>query len=270
MRINIGYELTFECPQPTPMLLLLTVHPSRAPELIKADPVMTEPSVPVRSFIDAFGNWCSRIVAPTGTIRIFSDALIAQEDCVTRTNPGAGQIAVEALPDDVLMYLLGSRYCETDVLSTFAWQQFGWITPGWARVKAVCDFAHNHIRFDYAKARATRTAADAMRERVGVCRDYTHLAVALCRALNIPARYCTGYLGDINIPVSPAPMDFSAWFEAYLDGEWYTFDPRNNQPRMGYVLMARGRDAADVPISHTFGANVLSGFKVRAEESKQP
>jgi transglutaminase-like putative cysteine protease len=173
---------------------------------------------------------------------------------------------VQDLPEETLVFLLGSRYCETDLLSETAWQLFKHTSLGWGRVQAVCDFVHDHIAFDYAQARPTRTAWEAFNERRGVCRDYAHLAVALCRCLNIPARYCTGYLGDIGMPPPYGPMDFSGWFEAYLGGSWHAFDPRNNVPRIGRILMARGRDAVDVPISNTFGPNTLVNFQVFTEQ----
>jgi transglutaminase-like putative cysteine protease len=173
---------------------------------------------------------------------------------------------VPELPEETLVFLLGSRYCETDRLSEFAWKQFGHLPRGWHLVQAICDFVHNHITFGYQHARSTRTALEAYHERVGVCRDFAHLAVTLCRCMNIPARYCTGYLGDIGIPPVDAPMDFAAWFEVYLGGRWYTFDPRNNTPRIGRVLIARGRDACDVALSSSFGPNTLSSFKVWTDE----
>jgi transglutaminase-like putative cysteine protease len=181
----------------------------------------------------------------------------------------AYQHAVEDLPDEALMFLLASRYCETDRLSEIAWSLFGKTPLGWGRVQAICDFVHQHIAFGYEHARASRTAWEVFCDRTGVCRDYAQLAVAFCRCMNIPARYCTSYLGDIGVPVLDAPMDFSAWFEAYIGGEWYTFDARNNIPRIGRVLIARGRDAGDVAISTTFGHNTLSRFTVWTEEVAQ-
>jgi transglutaminase-like putative cysteine protease len=262
MRIRIGYKLTYECPRPTPMILTLNVHFSRVSDLVTPDHIVTSPPIPLSGYRDAFGNWCSRIIAPPGEIRISADALINDSGLPDAIQPGAAQHAVEDLPEETLVFLLGSRYCETDRLSETAWSLFGQTLPGWPRVQAICDFVHAHLTFGYPYARATRTALEAFDERVGVCRDYTHLAITFCRCLNIPARYCTGYLGDIGVPASPDPMDFSTWFEAYLGGRWHTFDPRNNMPRIGRILIARGRDAADVPISSTFGPNVLKGFHV--------
>jgi len=262
MQIRVGYELIYDCPQPTPMILMLNVHHSRAGDIVVADKMTTEPVVPVTSYHDSFGNWCSRIVAPAGRTRISSTAIVNDNGQPDPVFPSARQHMVQDLPDDTLVFLLGSRYCETDLLSETAWQLFNDTPLGWPRVQAICDFVHNHITFDYARARATRTAWEAFNERTGVCRDFAHLALTLCRAMNIPARYCTGYLGDIGVPPPHGPMDFAGWFEAYLDGAWHTFDPRNNVPRIGRILMARGRDATDVPISNTFGPNTLVGFQV--------
>lgn len=266
MQIRVGYELSYECPQPMPMMLTLSIHFSRVSDLIVADHIKTHPTVPITPYRDSFGNWCSRIVAPPGGIRISTDALINDSGMPDATDIHAMQHAVDNLPAETLVYLLGSRYCETDRLSEIAWNLFGATPLGWPRVKAICDFVHNHLTFGYQHARATRTALEAFDERTGVCRDYTHLAVAFCRCMNIPARYCTGYLGDIGIPATLAPMDFSAWFEAYLGDGWHTFDPRNNIPRIGRVLIAQGRDAADVPLSNTFGPNILKSFKVWTDE----
>lgn len=261
MQIKLGYELVYQCPQPTPMLLTLNLHYTRASDIVIPDHIVTQPAIPITAFRDGFGNWCSRIVAPPGEIKISTDALINDSGLPDPVQPNAIQHAVEALPSDTLVYLLGSRYCETDRLSETAWQLFGQTPLGWGRVQAICDYVHNHITFGYHHARATKTALEAFNEGTGVCRDYAHLAVAFCRCMNIPARYCTGYLGDIGVPEN-GPMDFSAWFEAYLGGQWYTFDPRNNVPRIGHILMAQGRDATDVPLSNVFGPNELKSFKV--------
>jgi transglutaminase-like putative cysteine protease len=266
MQIRIGYELSYECPQPTPMILMLHVHFSRVSDLVIPDHLRTDPALPIRAYRDSFGNWCSRLVAPIGRTRIFADALIndtGRPDLVAR---GAAQTSVEALPEETLMFLLGSRYCETERLSPIAWEIFGNTPTGWDRVQAICDFVHSHVTFGYAYARPTKTAWEVYEERAGVCRDFAHLALAFCRCLNIPARYCTGYLGDVGVPPVDAPMDFSGWFEAYLDGDWHTFDARHNVPRIGRVLIARGRDAADVAMSTAFGPNVLSSFKVWTDE----
>ena len=266
MQIRIGYELIYDCPQPTPMLLTLSVHYTRASDLVIPDHLITQPSVPISAYRDAFGNWCSRIMAPKGEIRLSTNAIIndtGKPDVVMST---ALQHAVQDLPEETLVFLLGSRYCDTDILSETAWRLFHTSPMGWGRVQAICDYVHNHITFGYEHARPTKTASEAFNERVGVCRDYTHLAIAFCRCMNIPARYCTGYLSDIGTPPPYGTMDFAAWFEVYLGGQWYTFDSRNNEPRIGRVLMARGRDAADVAISNTFGPNTLKKFEVRMDE----
>jgi transglutaminase-like putative cysteine protease len=270
MKIRIGFEIVYTCPQPTPMILALSVHYSRISDLLVPDHLVAEPAVPMTAYRDSFGNWCTRIVAPAGQLRLTTDAVVRDSGLPDIVAPDARQTPVAELPDDALIFLLGSRYCETDRLSNLAWQMFGAITPGWPRVQAICDYVHRHIAFGYEHARFTRTAWEALHDKTGVCRDYAHLAVALCRCMNIPARYCTGYLGDIGIPPPYGPMDFAAWFEAFLDGHWYTFDPRNNIPRIGRVLIARGRDAADVAITTTFGPNVLERFVVRTDEVTEP
>jgi transglutaminase-like putative cysteine protease len=266
MQIRLGYKLVYDCPQPTPMLLMLQVHYTRVSDMVVPDHLIISPSIPIRAYRDGFGNWCSRIVAPTGRTQLCANGTVNDTGEPDRVAVESRQHAVEDLPDEALVFLLGSRYCETDRLSEIAWSLFGKTPLGWSRVQAICDYVHQHIAFGYEHARATRTAWEAFCDRTGVCRDYAHLAVAFCRCMNIPARYCTGYLGDIGVPVSDEPMDFSAWFEAYVGGEWYTFDARNNIPRIGRVLIARGRDAADVAISTTFGPNTLSNFTVWTEE----
>ena len=270
MQIRVGFELAYECPQPTPMILMLNTHYSRAADVITADHIMTQPAIPITAYRDGFGNWCSRFIAPPGILHISTDALIHDSGLPDIIAPFAVQHAVEDLPPETLVFLLGSRYCETDRLSETAWNLFQYTPPGWARVQTICDFVHDYLSFGYHHARATKTALEAYNERTGVCRDFTHLAVTFCRCMNIPARYCTGYLGDIGVPASPDPMDFSAWFEAYLGGQWYSFDPRNNIPRIGRILIAHGRDAADVPISNAFGLNILKSFKVWTDEVKAP
>ena len=265
MRIHTGFEITYDCPLPVPMLLMLSVHPSRRGDLETADWLRTDPVVDVRQYLDAYGNICSRVLAPAGRFVMSSDFIIRDSGLVDDYAPDAIQIAVHNLPDDALVYLLGSRYCETDALSDLAWSLFGKTELGWPRVQAICDYVHDRIRFDYQQARPTRSAHEAHAESVGVCRDYAHLAIAFCRCMNIPARYCTGYMGDIGVPEAGV-MDFSAWFEAYLGGRWYTFDARNNTPRIGRVLIARGRDATDVPIANTFGQAYLADFKVITDE----
>jgi transglutaminase-like putative cysteine protease len=269
MKIRFGYEMIYTAPQPVPMILMLHAHPSRTPDLLRADQLSTEPIVPLDTYIDGFGNTCTRIVAPAGGIRLTADGLIRDSGLPDPTLAHAQEHPVESLPHDALVYLLGSRYCETERLMNDAWRLFGHLTPGWSRVQAVCDFAHQHIAFGYHFARPTKTAFEAFTERQGVCRDYAHLAITLLRCLNIPARYCTGYLGDIGVAVVDVPMDFAGWLEAYIGGAWRTFDPRNNQPRIGRILIARGRDAADVAISTAFGPNNLQVFRVWTDEVKE-
>jgi transglutaminase-like putative cysteine protease len=266
MRISAGCQIAYDCPQPTPMMLMVSPHPSRLPDLERPHAMSFDPPVPHRDYVDGFGNTCTRIVAPAGRLTISTSFVVRDGGLADTILPDARQHPVEDLPDDTLVYLLGSRYCDTDKMADTAWALFGQGPGGWARVQAICDYAHNHIAFDYQRASATRSAADAHREQVGVCRDFAHLAVTLCRCVNIPARYCTGYLGDIGIPPPYGPMDFAAWFEVYLDGAWHTFDARNNTPRIGRILMARGRDATDVAIATTFGPCTLSGFNVVTDE----
>ena len=266
MQIRVGFEMAFWCPQSTPMLLSLNIHYSRASDLVKPDLLVISPSVPMTAYRDGFGNWCSRIVAPAGRIDLTTDAIVNDSGMVDVCAPEAQQVAVEDLPEEAIVFLLGSRYCETDHLMGFAWDTFGNGPTGWARVQAVCDWVHHHIKFNYQHADRTRGAWGAFNEGRGVCRDYAHLAVTLCRCLNIPARYCTGYLGDMGTPPPYGPMDFAAWFEVWLGDRWYTFDARNNKPRIGRVLMARGRDACDVALTTAFGPNSLEHFKVWTDE----
>jgi transglutaminase-like putative cysteine protease len=268
LHIRLGYELIFQCPQPTPMIMNLHIHHTRVNDLVRSDSMSTDPWVPLVSYHDGFGNLCTRLVAPVGRMRITANALIRDHGLPEPVVSDAQEHAVEDLPEETLVYLLGSRYCDTDNLSTVAWNLFGTSATGWSRVQSVCNFVNRHITFGYEFARPTRTGSEAFHERKGVCRDFAHLAITLCRCLNIPARYCTGYLSDIGVPAVDAPMDFAGWFEAYIGGAWYTFDARNNSPRIGRVLIARGRDAADVAISMTFGPNQLEGFRVWADEVK--
>jgi transglutaminase-like putative cysteine protease len=248
------------------MILALNIHYSRAADLVRPDYLITEPPVPLTAYRDLFGNWCSRLVAPAGTFVLSTDAVVNDSGIPDVVAEHAVQRPVEHLPESTLIHLLGSRYCETDRLSETAWQLFGAAPTGWGRVQAICDFVNSHIEFDYQHARNTRTALEAYQEGRGVCRDYAHLAIALCRCMNIPARYCTGYLGDMGTEPPYGTMDFAAWFEAWLGDRWYTFDPRNNMPRIGRVLIARGQDACDVALASTFGPNALQRFKVWADE----
>lgn len=266
MLIRIGYRIAFSVTQPTPMVLMLRVRPEWNGALLRPDVIASNPSLPMTEYFDTFGNRCTRLVAPPGLITFSTDTAVRDSGQPDVWAPGAVQIPVEQLPSETLVYLLGSRYCETEKLLQIAWAQFGQIANGWDRVMAIVQYAHNRIRFGYEHARATRTAYEAWSEGVGVCRDFAHLAVALCRCMNIPARYCTGYLGDIGVPLNPAPMDFSGWFQAYLGGQWITLDARHVEPRIGRVLMGIGRDAADVAISTIFGPNTLQTFHVVTEE----
>jgi len=264
--IRAGYDIAFQCAQDTPMILMLSVEPDREKDLQSEHRIQFSPNVTSRNYRDMFGNTCTRIVAPAGLIEIRNEFVIADSGRPDEVAPNARQLEVGDLPDDIMVYLLGSRYCDTQKLSDLAWQLFGSTAPGWQRVQAICDYAHQRIDFGYHHARCDRTASEGHEERIGVCRDFAHLAVTLCRCMNIPARYCTGYLGDIGVPIDPAPMDFSAWFEVYLDGRWFTFDARHNHPRIGRIVMARGRDAADVAISTAFGTALLARFSVTTEE----
>ena len=266
MKLRVGYELLYEFPQPTPIILMLNVHYTRASDLQSPDHIRTSPVVPMSGYRDGFGNWCSRLVAPSGLMSISGDSIISDSGLRDRMVASATQTPVEQLPEEALVFLLASRFCDSDRMADLAWTHFGNGPLGWARVQAICDFVHRHIAFGYGFASVTRTASEAYSEKQGVCRDYAHLAIAFCRAMNIPARYCTGYLGDVGTPPPYPPGDFAAWFEAYLDGQWHTFDPRNNEPRIGRVLIARGRDAADVAIATTFGPNTLRSFRVWTDE----
>jgi transglutaminase-like putative cysteine protease len=266
MHIRVGYELIYQFPQPTPAILTLNIHHTRVSDLVRPDHIIVTPNVPLSSYRDSFGNWCCRIVAPAGRVWISSDTVVRDSGATDEIVPSALQHPVQELPEETLMFLLGSRYCETDKLAETAWKLFSSTPLGWARVQAICDYVNRHITFGYEHASATKSAWDVFVERRGVCRDFAHLAVTFCRCLNIPARYCTGYLGDIGVPPPHGPMDFSAWFEVYLGGRWYTFDARNNTPRIGRVLIARGRDAADVAITTTFGPNTLESFRVWTDE----
>ncbi len=272
MLIRIGYDIELGVSSPTALVYMLAVHPSRAADLVAPENITLSPGLVTDHYQDAFDNHCARVRVPEGvfSIRLRNSATVYDTGWPDPVNHGAIQHAVADLPIDTLRFLLPSRYCEVDSeLLQFAWGRFANVPLGWARVQAICDFVHQHVRFDYQRARATRTALGAWREQVGVCRDFTHLAVALCRCMNIPARYVTGYLGDIGIPPVPYPMDFSAWFEVYLGNQWHTFDARHNTPRIGRIVMARGRDAADVPITMVFGNHTLQRFEVTTDEAPQ-
>ncbi len=266
MLIRLGYDIEFDVQGSVPIVAMLNVHPSRARDLREPDELRSTPGVPLDKYVDSFGNDCVRFLAPPGPLRLWNSTLIEDSGEWDAADPNAREIPIEELPANVLQFLLGSRYCEVDLLSNTAAELFGAVPQGWGRVKAVCDWVNQKVSFGYSFARSTKTALDVYTERVGVCRDFQHLAVTFCRCLNIPARYVTGYLGDIGVPAAPSPMDFSAWFEAYLGDRWWTFDARHNAPRKGRVLMAVGRDAADVAITTAFGIARLTKFSVVSDE----
>jgi transglutaminase-like putative cysteine protease len=266
MNILYGFDIELELPQAIALLTVMDVHPSRHPDVATESGFQASPGAKVTTLTDCFGNVVRRISAPAGVLSLKLVGVVRDDGMPDKVNASAAAVPVADLPPDVLPFLTASRYCETDLLSNLAWATFGNIQGGWAKVQAICDFVHERLVFSYPNARETRTAAQALEERSGVCRDFAHLAVALCRCMNIPARFCNGYLGDIGVPPDPAPMDFNAWFEAYLDGGWYTFDARHNQPRIGRILISRGRDAADVAMITSYGPHRLSKFKVFTEE----
>jgi transglutaminase-like putative cysteine protease len=269
MKIEAGYDIAFHFPQETAMVLMLSVHPERRHDLLTAHSIQFSPEIVTRDHLDGFGNVCTRLVAPPGVLEIRNRFVIRDSGMPDEVQLDAEQLPADKLLDDILVYLLGSRYCDTQKLSDLAWAMFGPIPGGWRRVQAICDYVHNRIQFGYHHARNDRTTAEGHEERIGVCRDFAHLAITLCRCLNIPARYCTGYLGDIGVPRDPAPMDFSAWFEVFIGGRWSTFDARHNHSRVGRIVIARGRDAADVAISTSFGPAILTRFTVVTEELKE-
>lgn len=266
MRIRYGFNIEIDVGQPTTILTAMDVEQRRRGDIVHERPLKTASVTGIERYTDPFGNLCRRLTAVPGTVSLALEGVIEDSGRPDPVAPDAALIDVADLPVETLPFLLASRYCETEFLSSTAWNMFGHIQGGWARVQAICDFVHEHLTFGYPNARATRTAFEAFNERVGVCRDFTHLAVALCRCLNIPARYCNGYLGDIGVPPDPAPMDFNAWFEAYLGGRWYVFDARHNMPRIGRITVARGRDAMDIPMLQTFGQHTLRRFEVVTEE----
>ncbi len=252
MLIRVGYEFLFDVPSPTPILLKLYLHPSQLSKVKKPEGLRIEPETAVEEFFDGFGNRVGRLVLPAGRVRLWNEAVLSDNAQPDAVNSTAQQLPVESLPVDVLPYLLGSRYCEVDRLSEIARELFKPIPTGWRLVQAVCDWVHDHVTFGYEYARQTKSAYEVYTERTGVCRDFAHLAITFCRCLNIPARYAAGYLGDFDIPPQPLPMDFSSWFEVYLKHQWYTFDARHNEPRVGRILMVRGRDAVDTALTTSF------------------
>jgi transglutaminase-like putative cysteine protease len=266
MLIRVGFEIAFTFPESTSMVLMLSLHPSLDSQVRSPEKLRVTPEVPITNYLDLYGNRCSRVSVAAGRSTFSNDVVVDVDGAPDVLGWNSAQLMPPELPNEVIVYLLASRYCEVDgELKEIAWALFGKQPAGWSLVQAICNFVHSHIRFDYMQARSTRTALEAYRERTGVCRDYMHLAITFCRCLNIPARYCTGYLGDIGVPAASYPMDFSAWFEVYLGGTWFTVDARNNTPRIGRVLMARGRDAADVAITTTFGVNRLELFNIRTD-----
>jgi transglutaminase-like putative cysteine protease len=269
VKIRAGYDIAFQCSYAVPMVLMLTTHPCRDGDILGDQFMSFSPGVDARDFFDPYGNICTRLVAPPGLLEVRSDFVVGDSGLPDEVCPAAQQWDVGSLPREVLPFLLASRYCDTEKLSNLAWSLFGGIQGGWQRAQAICDYAHDRIEFGYHHARGDRTASEGHEERRGVCRDFAHLAVTLSRCMNIPARYCTGYLGDIGVPIDPAPMDFSAWYEVFLDGRWFTLDARHNHPRIGRIVIAKGRDAADVAISTAFGPALLARFRVITEELKQ-
>ena len=269
IRMRLGCRLRYQLTQPTPLIAMLNVHYSRFGDLERADYLVTTPSVPLESYRDGFGNWCTRMVAPAGEFIVSTDGIFRDSGEPDPYAPEARQHNVQDLPFETLVFLLGSRYCDTDLLSDEAWRLFSGTPQGWARVQAICDYVHDTVAFDYMQASATRTASQTLAGRQGVCRDFAHLAITFCRCMNIPARYCTGYLSELGQPLPHPDDDFAAWMEVFLDGAWWTFDPRNNTRRRGRILIARGRDASDVPLTQTFGPSLLTQFEVWTSEVAQ-
>jgi transglutaminase-like putative cysteine protease len=266
LRIDVGCEFVYEVEVPTPAIFMVRPEVQDG-QYVLAERWSLEPHAPFHDYRDLYGNICRRTMLPAGrsTIRYFGQVEVSNE--LDPYAPYAVQYTAEALPDDVLIYTLPSRYCVSDLLGDEAWRLFGATPPGWARVQAICDYVNAHLRFSYGTSTPSTTALDAYQARTGVCRDFAHLAISFCRAMNIPCRYAFGYLPDIDVPPPDAPMDFCAWFEAFLDGKWFTFDPRNNQRRRGRAVIARGRDALDVAMVTTYGQALLHAMVVTAEES---
>ena len=266
MLIRLGYDIRFEIGQPVPIVTLLSVHPSRRQDLKGPDRVAADAGVNLHEYVDSFGNICTRLLAPSGTLRLTNSTVVEDSGLPDPVGADAREVPVDDLPPETLRFLMASRFCEVDLLSPVAVELFGSEPRGWSRVQAICNWVNSKVTFSYPHARATRTALDVFTERIGVCRDFQHLAITFCRCLNIPARYATGYLGDIGVPPAPSPMDFSAWFEVFLEDRWWTFDARHNEPRIGRVLIATGLDATDVAITTSFGNAKLSHFEVVTDE----
>jgi transglutaminase-like putative cysteine protease len=269
MHIRYGFDVALDLAQPATILTMMDVHSDFRRGVAEETELEVAPAIGTERFVDDSGNIVRRLSAPAGSVSLRLQGVFRTDGREDEVDAAAEAVAAPDLPHDTLPFLRPSRYCETDLLADFAWANFGAVSGGWAQVQAICDFVHRRLQFSYPQARPTRTASEALAEGVGVCRDFTHLAVALCRCLNIPARYCNGYLGDIGVPPDPAPMDFNAWFEAFLGGRWFTFDARHNQPRIGRILISRGRDAADIPMITTFGPHRLTRFAVVTEEIKE-
>jgi transglutaminase-like putative cysteine protease len=267
MQIRYGFRLSFDVPQPTAVLARLDIHPDRRADILSETPLLFNGGPVPAPITDVHGNLCRRLIAPPGRSELEISGVIGDPGTHEAQMSAEPIVPVAQLPDDALLYLLASRYCEADSLGNLAWQLFGHLPSDATRVRAVVDHVHNSITFGYQFARPTRTAQEALNERVGVCRDFAHATIALCRALNIPARYINGFLGDIGVPRDPAAMDFSAWVEVLVGGRWFTVDARHNSPRIGRIVVARGRDAADVPLIHSFGPHILQDFTVVTEET---
>ncbi|MFV9504658.1 MAG: transglutaminase-like domain-containing protein [Oscillochloridaceae bacterium umkhey_bin13] len=265
MHVQIGFELVLESGAPTPTVAITQACSTESQRILRPQLSLT-PDVPLRIYNDSFGNIVWRWTAPQGMQRIYYDAIAEvspSDDLVLPDLPGT---PVDQLPDETLIYTLPSRYCPSDLVLNDAWQLFGAVPDGWRRVQAICDWAYHSISYIAGSSTGATSGYDVYQSRRGVCRDFAHLGVMFCRALSIPARYVCGYLPDINVPVNPEPMDFHAWFEAYLGGAWHTFDARHNRPRTGRVVIARGRDAVDTAILTSYGASALTGMTVWANE----
>ena len=267
-RVRVGCEFVHVAAVDTPAVFQIEPRDAAPVSLARQD-WSTEPEVRILHYTDLYGNPCARAMLPAGRSTLRFGALVLVPDATEDADEQAPELAPDALPDDTLIYILPSRYCLPDVLGDEAWSRFGGLKPGYRRVQAICDHVHSHLTFQYGSTTALSSAADVNRNRIGVCRDFTHLAVSFCRALNIPARYVFGYLPDLDVPPDPAPMDFAAWMEVWLGDRWWTFDPRNNIRRKGRIVIGRGRDASDVAMATTFGGPLLESMVVQAEEASR-
>lgn len=264
LELTVG--CTFEVESFQPAEAIMQVAPRLAADIAVSEE-RWEASAPHHEYLDHYENRCERFQLPTGASHVSYEAQLILTRPDDLIEPDAPEVPVESLPDEVFSFIMPSRFCLPDELGHEAWQRFGDLTPGWGRVQAIVDYVHNHLEWVSGASNPWTTAADAYRAGQGVCRDFAHLAITFCRALNIPARYVFGYIPTIGVPPPPEPMDFAAWFEVYLDGRWHTFDARNNTPRIGRVVVGRGRDAVDVALITSFGPLTLAGFEVRAEPS---